>query len=506
MRASAAVFAIAGSSYVALLLGVVRGILVMRLVGVVGRGLMQSVYVINRYTANAHLGILHGLSKQLPLSIGANDEEQAELVESVGMTWVVALTAIAALGMCLWGLSEPTAKRATGMAIVIGGGWLLAYQTHMLYRCVLRSWGNFELLAYVTLIDALAAFALAVYGGYRWGFIGAMLGTLAAWLIDLLVIHFRSDIRIRVQWQTSVAFQLLKTGLLILLITFSDTLLRTIDGAVIIRYYDAYRFGLYSVGMQMAAYMFTLPEAAGFVIWPKIIEAWGASGDTEKLRRHIEVPTTAAAWVMPLLAGSAHILLPVLIVLLVPEFAASTQPARILTWGGIFLALPLATNSLLVASGQELTVTVIRACSGLTLGGATYWLVQRQAPIVDIAYTAAAAYAVASLLSLVVVLPKYHRGWRLAGELAACYLPTVWAIASLRMAAYLAGGLMIPSEADVLWAMACLGFFVCLYGPGMIYANYHRDLWNEAKLLVRDYKKAAGAPPNLPSESEDREE
>jgi len=503
MRASAAVFAIAASSYVALFLGLARGILVMRLVGVVGRGLMQSIYVINRYTSNAHLGILHGLSKELPLRLGADDEEQAELVEGVGMTWVIILTAVAALGMCVWGLSEPTDQRATGMAIVIGGGWLLANQTYMLYRCVLRSWGNFRLLAYVTIIDALATFALAVYGGYRWGFLGAMLGTLAAWLISLLIMHFYSGIRIRLWWQTRAAFELLKTGLLILLITFSDTVLRTIDGAVIIHYYEAYRFGLYSVGMQMAAYMFTLPEAAGFVIWPKIIEAWGASGNVEKLRRHVEVPTIAAAWVMPLLAGAAHIVLPLLIMLLVPEFAASIEPARILTWGGIFLALPLATNSLLVARNREITVTAIRASSGLLLGGATYWLVQRQAPIAHIAYAAAGAYALASLVSLLVVLPSYYKGWRLAGELAACYLPTVWAIASLRMAREIAAAFMAPIEDNALWVIVCLGFFICLYGPGMIYANYHRDLWHEVVLLVRDRKSGPEAPNNLPSEDEE---
>jgi len=67
MRASAAVFFMAGSTYFAVALGVIRGIVVMRYVGVMGRGLMQSVHVINRYTGNAHLGILHGLSKELPL-------------------------------------------------------------------------------------------------------------------------------------------------------------------------------------------------------------------------------------------------------------------------------------------------------------------------------------------------------------------------------------------------------------------------------------------------------
>ena len=101
------------------------------------------------------------------------------------------------------------------------------------------------------------------------------------------------------------------------------------------------------------------------------------------------------------------------------------------------------------------------------------------------------------------VLPSYYKGWRLAGQLAACYLPTVWAIASLRMAREIAAGFMAPIEDNALWVIVCLGFFICLYGPGMIYANYHRDLWHEVMLLVRDRKSGPEAPNNPPSEDEE---
>ncbi len=488
MRASAAVFFMAGSTYFAVALGVIRGIVVMRYVGVMGRGLMQSVHVINRYTGNAHLGILHGLSKELPLKIGAGDDSEAEAIEASGMTWVVALTALAALGMCIWGISEPTEERPTTLALVIGAGWLLASQTYNLYRCVLRSWGNFRLLSYLTAIDAAAAFGLTIYGAYRWGFLGAMLGMLAAWLLDLIILHFYSGVRIRPNWHSADAIRLFKTGLLILAITFTDTLLRTIDGAVIIRYYEAYRIGLYSVGMQMAGYMFTLPEAAGFVIWPKIIEAWGASGDLRNMRRHVQLPTQVSASVMPLLAGSAHILLPLLIVWIVPEFVNSIQAGQILAWGGIFLALPLATNSVLIATNRELSVIITRGLSGLALGAVSYWLVRQQAPIEHIAAAAAGAYAVASLLSLLLVLPKYFTGRQLAVELAGCYLPTLWAVVSLKLASSLAASFVMPHPADPLWASLYLFFFVCLYVPGVVYGKYHTGLWQELRVLWQQRK------------------
>lgn len=494
MRASAAVFIITASSYVALVLGVLRGIFIMRYVSVTGRGLMQSMFIINRYTSNAHLGILHGLSKELPLKIGAHDEDGAALVEDVGMTWVIGLTTIVALGMAIWGILEPTNMRPTGQAIVIGAGWLLANQTYVLYRCVVRSWGNFKLLAYLSVVEAVVTFGLAVYGAAVWGFRGAMLGMLLGWIVDLVLLHMYSGVRIRVRWDPAVAFSLLKMGLPILLITLSDTLLRTVDGAIVVKYYAAYYFGLYSVGMQVAGYMFAIPESAGFVIWPKIIEAWGAHGDVHEMRRHIELPTIAAASIMPLLAGIAHTVLPPATYMIVPRFAESVNAAQILCWGGIFLALPLATNSMLVATNRENVVIAIKTGAGLLLAAATYWLVRHEYPIEHIAIAASGAYAVASLASLMAVFPYYYRGIELVKELFACYVPVLWAIVSLRLAAHFAALFVSPSEGDFLFASLYMVAFIALYAPAMVYANYHKALLHEVLEYRRSKMKGSVTP------------
>lgn len=484
MRGSAAVFSVSATSYIAMVLGAVRGILVMRIIGPTGRGIMQSVNLFMNYLSHAHIGILDGVSKQLPLAAGSGDYEEADEIESVGMVWVIGLTAIAGLGMVVWGLSQPTGQRTTGIAIIIGGGWLLAQQTFVLYKCIIRSWGNFRLLAWVTLADGIFAFGLTVLGAVYWGVLGAMGGLLVAWLLDLGIMHFFSGVRIRPVIKPKFALYLLKIGLWILLIKFSDIFMRSIEGAIIIRYYDAYRFGLYSVGMQMARYMFTLPEAAGFVIWPKIMEKWGGSEDVEDMRRHVEIPTITSGTVMPFLSGLATIALPALVMLLIPKFEESIPAAIMLLWGGVFLALPLATNSLLVARNREWVVVIIRTVAGAALGVAAYWLVSQNAALVYIAVAAAAAYALASILSLAVVLPHYFSGRRLLGEFAVCYVPTLWAVACMFITDRIAASFIAGPPDDVIYALVRIGFFVALYGPVLLYTNYRVDLWKELKLSL----------------------
>jgi O-antigen/teichoic acid export membrane protein len=311
MKVMTAAAIICGSSYFTMLAGVLRSILVMRLIGPTSQGVRRTVDLLTKYLFNAHLGILHGTNKQLPIYLGQGDDQKVQEVEDVGISWTIGLTILASLGMLIWGLTNPTGQRTTQIAILIGAGWLLAQQTHTLYRTLLRAWGQFALLGIVGGVDTLATFALTLLGALKYGVLGAMAGTLLAWLISLLVYAVYSPLKIRVRFDVKTGLELVRIGLPIAAIIFADTLLRTVDGAIIVRYYQAHKFGLYSLAMQMAAYLFTIPESAGFVIWPRILEAYGAAqGDSRALRRQIVLPTITSATFMPLLAGLAYILLP----------------------------------------------------------------------------------------------------------------------------------------------------------------------------------------------------
>jgi O-antigen/teichoic acid export membrane protein len=87
----------------------------------------------------------------------------------------------------------------------------------------------------------------------------------------------------------------------------SDPRLRTGDGLVGADAYSAHRVGLYTVAMQMATYLYNIPEAGGFVIMPRILEAHAAAGDTLRVRRQVVLPTFAAAPSCPMAAGCAFV-------------------------------------------------------------------------------------------------------------------------------------------------------------------------------------------------------
>lgn len=477
---------ILGTSYGDMLLGLVRGILVMRAIGPTGRGLMRTVHLFSRYLSNAHLGALHGVSKELPMALGRRDEADVQQIQDVGSTTIILLSLLASLGMLIWGLWYPGLQQLTRATIAIGAGTVLSGQVVALYRCVLRAWGTYSVLAVATVTTSLGQFALIVGGASIYGVIGAMWGWLAAMILTLLYLHFASGLRIQLRLAGGVMGRLIRVGLPIAAIILADVLLRTIDGIIILKYFDAYRFGLYSVAMQMAAYLYRIPEAAGFVLMPRIWEKYGAHNDVAALRQHVVGPTIAAATVMPVISGLMFILTPNLIRAIIPRFAPCIFAAQVLAMSAVFLALPVATNGLLIALNKEKTVVLAKLLgAGLVAAGA-YWTAQTMGSLGRVAVAAAGGYAVSSLISLYVVLGRhYFRRDQLFTQLAICYLPLLWAIVALKLAGLAAGFLLGPTGDSWLEMVLRLLVFLILSVPTLWYGNRRTGFWGRVKQLVR---------------------
>ncbi|MCD6361397.1 MAG: oligosaccharide flippase family protein, partial [Armatimonadetes bacterium] len=471
LTVSAAVTLIGGSSYAAMVVGLLRSVLVMRLIGPRGRGIQRYAGIIKGYLANSSISWRHGVSKELPLAVGARDDERAAEIENAGFAAVSVVTAVCALALLAYALLLSPHDREMRIALAIGAGVLLAEELVQLYWCVLRSWSNFGPLAVGELVRTASYLALMVGGGALLGVTGVMLGWLGGALVVLLYLHFAARIVIRPGFDRTRLIRLFLVGLPIAVISFSDVLLRTVDGMVLANLQGEERLGLYAVAMQMATYLFNIPQAAGFVIWPKVLETYGA-GRTDLLqRRRVMLPTMAAAAVVPVLGGAAFIALPVLVPLVVPDFAPAIPAAQALSLGATFLALPIATNAALVARNLE-WVVVSTKLAGAAVVGVGVWMVARGGgTLVQVAYAACAGFAAAALLSLGVQMRQFipDRLER-AREMALAVTPLAWVIVAL-WASYrlVAGAGLEPDALD--GAVLALFSFIVLSSPCIIYAH-----------------------------------
>lgn len=485
LRIATAITLIGGSSYVALLANLVRSILIMRLIGPRGRGIQRLVGLIKGYLSTLTIAFRHGSSKELPLAVGAQDAQRAAEVEDAAFFSVTALTALSALGMVLYAIFLSRAGRETRIALCVGGGLLLAEDLTALYWAILRSWGRFRILAVGELVRTVAQFCLMVLGAWLLGVTGVMLGWLAAAMLVLLYLDLGSRVKTnrRVVW--AHVWRLAVVGLPIALISFSEVLLRSIDGTVLVRYYGEEQFGLYSVAMQMATYLYALPQAAGFVLWPKVLESYGAQADLARRERRVLIPTFGLAALMPVLGGIAWLLLPAAVALVVPKFSPSVPAAQVLSMGATFLAAPLATNAALVASNREATVILTKLAGALVSGGGTWYLVARRSSLVAVAVVACAGYAVAGVLSLLVQLRGFYSSpLRVVSAVLMIFAPTAWAAGAL-WATHLIGARLNLLLLRSLDALVSALIFLVLASPCLWWANRQTGVLRELVAIVR---------------------
>ena len=485
MRTTSAIGLIGGSSYIGLVLSVARSIFIMRMIGPRGRGIQRLAGIWKGYLSNVSMPFRSGLSKELPISIGARDAEHAAEVEDAGFFATVAFTTLASLGMVLYAVFISTSSWEHRVAFAIGGGLLLAEDMTSLYWATLRSWGRFHVLALGEIIRAVAQMALMIAGAWLLDVTGVMLGWLAASLLVLgyLEVTSRIGVRVRVDWRQ--VWSLLRIGLPVAVISFADVLLRTVDGVVLERFYGAERFGLYTLAMQMATYLFNLPRAAGFVIWPKVLQSYGGDDAAQK-RRRVLLPTVGMAAAMPVIGGMAWVMLPSLVEVVVPDFLPAVPAAQILSLGATLLALPMATNAALVANDREHVVIATKAVGALLAGGGTWYLVMSGGSLEAVAAIACTGYGVAALMSLWMKLGEFepHRARRI-GEIGLALAPTVWVIGCLWLVQWLIplAGLSLGSFAGAIPALIA---FLVLSFPCLLYAHRRTGVGHDVRRIIRN--------------------
>lgn len=494
-----------GSSYCDMLFGMVRGILVMNYLGPTGRGIMRLVAMAHKYLTNAHLGILHGISKDLPRALGRGDAEDADRVENVGATYVTLSGLLGALAMLIFSQTGDYGPE-TRHSIAVGGGLVITLQVYALYRVVIRSWGHFPTLAGGTLVNTVSEFVLIILGARYFHTVGAMMGWLVADVLSVLYFRVQSRFTAQVDFDWRVALRLIRTGLPIALIIFADTLLRTVDGIVVVGHYSAYRFGLYSVAMQMATYLYSIPETGGFVITPRIIESYAANNDLARVRRQIMLPTFAAATIMPVAAGCAFILLPPLVRTVVPKFEGCIFAAQTLSLASVLLALPVAANGLLIARNREWWVVLNKGLGAGVIYVYARWKAVHGYSLRHIAVATAAGYLVSSVLSLVQVLSGYCESrLLLALELALCYAPLAWGVGALRLSGWLTASANDPLGSEWYRAVVRLGLFLVMMAPVLWYGNRRTGLFREFRRIgarLMGKVRANGGNSDRPSPTE----
>jgi O-antigen/teichoic acid export membrane protein len=418
-------------------LGLVRGLLMARILGPTGWGIFGGARLVASYLSNAHLGVLHGMNRLMPLRLGAGDRQQAQNLQNTGFCVCVALAALCAVALLVFAvLSGGRYDPDTRLGLILVAGIVIAAQGVTLYASLLRTFDRFGLIAKQVALSAVAEFVLLIGLAKLFGFLGALAGLLAATAGAFWYLVWRSSLRLSLRLRRTELGLLLRAGAPLLVLVFANQVLRTVDQVLVLHLRHATDFGVYRLGALMAGALYNLPAAVGYVVFPSILQAYGEGGTPESIRRQFALPTIALAGLTPILAGVAALLMPLLVAtVLRPEYLVGVPTMRVLLLGATVLALPVTAGNFLVAVNRERHLIGYNVLGAGVVAAGTVLAVRGGHNVEDLLLRVAAGacigYLVSGVLVLSDVLAHYERSaWGVARQVLGFHLPTAYCVAA----------------------------------------------------------------------------
>lgn len=487
---------VAGSGYFELLTGLLRSIVIMRLLGPTGVGLVGIVLLLERYLSNTHLGGLHGISKLLPRALAAGDETRAQQLEDTGATWVMVTATAGAVVVVAVALFWPGLALPTRLVLGLGSAILVCDQAYNLYRIMGRSWQVYAPLVTGSVVWTCSLTVLMIVGAWAAGPVGAAMGWLVASAVSAYALYalIRLEPKISLHWPALRG--LLAAGMPLTAMAFADTLLLTVDSTIVLRQ-GATVFGLYSaIAIQARRYLFNLVRSLSFVLMPHLLEQYGRHHCLKRLRAAALEPTVALAIGVPLLAAVTAVLLPPAARTLVPKFYAGVPAGQIAAFGTCLMTLPLALSMSLVVLNREWEAVAGQVAGAVAIAVCVWEPASRGELTATATGTALGCWVTTVFLGVNALARLGQSVLGAVVTLLALHLPLAWALASWQAADRLTHQWFhLPADA---WAGALVRLAVMsvFLSPLVAYAARRFDLGSRARRVLVALREPATGDSN----------
>jgi O-antigen/teichoic acid export membrane protein len=351
----------------------VQNVVVARLLGPALVGLWDALSLVNLYNVT-HLGVLQAVYREVPIVRGRGDAalvarlRNQALVAAIVPSTVLSLAVLGYAGLT-WRADVPELRMGlVGLAVLV-----VAQQVHSLFQVLLRGDNRFGLLSVNQLV--LSGAAIIHAGLVAWlGFTGQVLGAIAVQIVGALCIMVVGGYRLRFRLEPRLYASLVRIGLPLGMMVFSEAVFTGADRLVILTFLDATDLGYYRIVGLCSGFLIFLPGVLGQMTYPRMGEQYGATDDLRALRRIFLQPTLAIATGLPLLVGGLYLMLPSLVGIFLPAFTPGVGPARWVIFGLAIMPMFGMASYILMVGDRAIQVILGQlagaAVKGLLGGGA----------------------------------------------------------------------------------------------------------------------------------------
>ncbi|MBF0448478.1 MAG: oligosaccharide flippase family protein [Magnetococcales bacterium] len=339
-------------------LGLITAILRPKLLTPEVYGLWNLLTVIHNYATYAHLGSRTAMRYRIPLLEAQKNHAEIEPVTASVFYGSLGLNLLFALGVVLatW-IPNLTTPERIGLMITAGTVITSWYYEYLI--SLLKGYQDFRSVSAANVVRASSLFIFTLCLIWFFGLYGALMALPLATMATLLYLRRVQHFPALNGFDKQAFVQLVRSGFPIMIFNLAGTLLRSVDKIVIAFFLGNRLLGFYGIATMVLGYLLSIPGVTREVTEGRLMEAIKDGVQPIHFHEYFLKPVLTSAFLMPFLIGPAFILLPVAIPILLPNYLAGIEPARLMVLGSFFLALSYPVRGIIVANNWQLKALFI---------------------------------------------------------------------------------------------------------------------------------------------------
>jgi len=325
-------------------------------------GLFNAIGLVLGYAPFLQLGILNGLSRELPFYVGKGDHGRVRELASAAQAWAITVGGFVALimfGVALWEAFRGHWRVSAGWGANACAAFALFYGQYYL-QFLYRTHGDFAKLALFSVAQS-ALSLLLVSAVWLFGYYGLCLRIAVANFFLLGLLWCWRPLRVPTKWAREHLTHLLKIGAPIFGVGMLYSWWIVLDSTLVLKEMGITALGLYSlVGMTTQA-MTLLSQAVSSITYPQMAEQFGRTGKYRDCVRIAIKPCLYLLAGMIPLATAAWWIAPPVILHFLPKYRDAIPAVQWTAVCSIALCLDPLNNAFNIVKRQDIYAIAIGA-------------------------------------------------------------------------------------------------------------------------------------------------
>ncbi len=269
------------ASYLAIPVSLITGFIAFRNIDPYFMGIWSALTVFETYAVFLRMGIVNGMNRELPYSLGKGDTDKANKYAETTLAYTLfdIIILILIVPIIIW-QSDFSDVHIVGICVSVTRVIITFYITYL--AATFRSEDNFNKLSNIQLIMLLVKLILCPL--VLLGFNGFLLYELLMVIANVILLHQQRPFKLlKPKFHSTEFFQLFKIGFPIFLSSYIMSFIDTVPRLFIIKHSDEKTLGLYAPVVMLLSTVSILPNTLSTYLYPKFSFNLGKTNDPRSI-------------------------------------------------------------------------------------------------------------------------------------------------------------------------------------------------------------------------------